>query len=243
MARTGFFHHIGTFLLFAATVLLIITDISAPVVNSISMLKIDLNGDSSSSSFNSNNDRNPSITFGTFGYCVRDTLASGQDFCSKSEVGYDPVSIVEENLNGLSFSDATEDSSKALTRVMILHPIATGLAFIAFLLALGAGVVGSFLASLVSLLTFVVTLIALVCDFVAFAIIKNRINDNADVSATASWGAASWTILVSAICSFLATFVVFFTCCSARMHSRRERRVKDVPEGYGTPARRRWRWS
>ncbi|KAI1451626.1 pali-domain-containing protein [Annulohypoxylon moriforme] len=243
MARTGFFHHIGTFLLFAATVLLIITDISAPVVNSISMLKIDLNGDSSSS-FNNNNNRNPSITFGTFGYCVRDTLASGQDFCSQSEVGYDPVSIVEENVNGLSFSDATTDSSKALTRVMILHPIATGLAFIAFLFAAGAGVVGSFLASLVSLLTFVVTLVALVCDFVAFGIIKSKINDaDNGTAATATWGAASWTLLVSAICSFLATFVVFFTCCSARMHRRRERRVKDVPEGYGTPARRRWRWS
>ncbi|KAI1204941.1 pali-domain-containing protein [Annulohypoxylon truncatum] len=239
MARTGFFHHIGTFLLFAATVLLIITDISAPVVNRISMLKVDLTS-GSSSSFN-NNDRNPSITFGTFGYCVRDTLASGQDFCSKSEVGYNPVSIIDENVNGLSFSDATEDSSKALTRVMILHPIATGLAFIAFLLALGAGIVGSFLAALISLLTFVVTLVALVCDFVAFAIIKNKIND-ADVSASATWGAASWTLLASAICSFLATFVVFFTCCSARMHRRRENRVKNVPEGYGTPGRRRWRW-
>ncbi|KAI0885930.1 pali-domain-containing protein [Annulohypoxylon maeteangense] len=242
MARTGFFHHIGTFLLFAATVLLIITDISAPVVNSISLLKIDLNG-ASSSSFNNNN-RSPSITFGTFGYCVRDTLASGQDFCSQSEVGYDPVSVVEENVNGLSFSDAASDSAKALTRVMILHPIATGLTFIAFLLVLGAGVVGGLLASLVSLLAFLVTLVALVCDFVAFAIIRNKINDaDSGNAATATWGPAIWTLLVSAICSFLAVFVVFFTCCSSRMHGRRERRVKDVPEGYGTPARRRWRWS
>ncbi|KAI2467407.1 pali-domain-containing protein [Annulohypoxylon bovei var. microspora] len=237
MARTGFLHHIGTFLLFAATVLLIITDISAPVVSSISMLKIDLSNGGSSF-----NDRSPSITFGTFGYCVRDTMASGQDFCSQSEVGYDPVSIVEENVTGLSFSDAATDSAKALTRVMILHPIATGLVFIAFLFAAGAGVVGSFLGSLVALLAFLVTLVALICDFVAFAIVKNEIN-NADNGSSATWGAATWTILASAICSFLATFVVFFTCCSARMHRRREVRVKDVPEGYGTPARRRWRWS
>ncbi|KAI0137794.1 pali-domain-containing protein [Hypoxylon sp. NC0597] len=236
MRQTGFFHHIGTFLLFSATVLLIITDISAPVVNGISMLRVDL--DSRATSSNSW----PSLTFGTFGYCVRDTTASGQDFCSRSHVGYDPVSIVEQNVQDVDFSDAATDTSKALTRVMILHPIATGLAFIAFLLALGAGVIGSLLASLCSLLTFIVTLIALICDFVAFGIIKSEVN-NADNGSRAEWGAASWTILVSAICSFLATFIVFFTCCSARLHRRREARVvKDVPDGYGAPARRRRWW-
>ncbi|OTA82507.1 hypothetical protein M434DRAFT_84592 [Hypoxylon sp. CO27-5] len=233
MRQTGFFHHIGTFLLFSATVLLIITDISAPVVNGISMLRVDLATSSN---------RSPSLTFGTFGYCVRDTTDSGQDFCSRSRVGYDPVSVVEQNVRDVDFSDAATDTSKALTRVMILHPIATGLAFIAFLLALGAGVIGSLLASLCSLLTFIVTLVALICDFVAFGIIKNEVND-ADNGSRAEWGAASWTILVSAICSFLATFVVFFTCCSARLHRRREARaVKDVPDGYGTPARRRRWW-
>jgi hypothetical protein len=55
---TGFFHHIGTFLLFAATVLLIITCITAPVVNDLSILKVELGG----------NDRS-TVSFGTFGYC------------------------------------------------------------------------------------------------------------------------------------------------------------------------------
>ncbi|KAI0836737.1 pali-domain-containing protein [Hypoxylon sp. FL0890] len=238
MRQTGFFHHIGTFLLFSATVLLIITDISAPVVNGISMLRVDLNArQTSSNNF-------PSLTFGTFGYCVRHTtsLSSGQDSCSQSRVGYNPALVVEQNVQNVDFSDASTDTTKALTRVMILHPIATGLAFIAFLLALGAGVVGSLLASLVSLLTFIVTLIALICDFVAFGIIKHEVN-NANNGSRAEWGAASWTILVSAICSFLATFIVFFTCCSARLHRRREGRVaKDVPDGYGAPRRRRRWW-
>ncbi|OTB00870.1 hypothetical protein M426DRAFT_65137 [Hypoxylon sp. CI-4A] len=236
MRQTGFFHHIGTFLLLAATVLLIMTDISAPVVNGISMLRVNLNNRGTTS------DRDPSLTFGTFGYCVRDTTASGQDFCSRSHVGYDPVAIVEQNVDDVDFSDVAQDSSKGLTRVMILHPIATGLAFISFLLALGAGVVGSFLASLGSLLTFIVTLVALICDFVSFAIVKNEVNNN-DNGARAVWGAASWTLLASAICSLLATIIVFFTCCSARFHRRREARVvKDVPDGYGTPVRRRRWW-
>ncbi|KAI0386980.1 pali-domain-containing protein [Hypomontagnella monticulosa] len=237
MRQTGFFHHIGTFLLLAATVLLIITDISAPVVNNISMLKVNLDDRATST------DRHPQITFGTFGYCVQDTMASGQDFCTRSHIGYDPAEVVEENVHGVEFSDYAADTSKALTRVMVLHPIATGLAFIAFLLALGAGVVGSLLASLCSLLTFLVTLVALICNFVSFSIIKSEVN-NADDGSTAEWGAASWTTLVSAICSLLATVVVFFTCCSARMHRRRQSRVavKDVPDGYGAPVRRRRWW-
>ncbi len=74
MARTGFVHHIGTFFLFAATVLLIITDISAPVVSNISLLKVELGTNERSSVFN-DDDRFPSITFGTFGYCTKDFQA------------------------------------------------------------------------------------------------------------------------------------------------------------------------
>lgn len=62
MAKTGFFHHVGTFLLFAATILLLVTCISSPVVNKLAILKVDL-GDQDASDHGS-------ITFGTFGYCV-----------------------------------------------------------------------------------------------------------------------------------------------------------------------------
>lgn len=59
MAVTGIFHHMGTFLLLAATVLLLITTITAPVVNSISMLDVKLANGST-------------VSFGTFGYCILD---------------------------------------------------------------------------------------------------------------------------------------------------------------------------
>lgn len=61
MAVTGFIHHFGTFLLLVATVLLVITSISSPVVNNISILTVKL-GDASAGN---------EITFGTFGYCIR----------------------------------------------------------------------------------------------------------------------------------------------------------------------------
>lgn len=87
----GFFHHIGTFLLFAATILLVrkllsicscsakvhgefradtvctqvITTISAPVVHDIGLLKVNLGNATSS--------HQTEVVFGTFGYCVTDT--------------------------------------------------------------------------------------------------------------------------------------------------------------------------
>lgn len=65
MAVTGFFHHIGTFLLLVATVLLIITSITAPVVNDIGLMKVKLS--------NATNDHYSEVSFGTFGYCVLNT--------------------------------------------------------------------------------------------------------------------------------------------------------------------------
>lgn len=58
----GFFHHVGTFLLLAATVLLIVTCISAPVVHDIGLLKIQL-GSGRGRDFTE-------VAFGTFGACV-----------------------------------------------------------------------------------------------------------------------------------------------------------------------------
>lgn len=55
-------HHIGTFLLLAAAVLLLITTISAPVVNDFALLKVRLT--------NSSDFHRSEVSFGTFGYCI-----------------------------------------------------------------------------------------------------------------------------------------------------------------------------
>lgn len=55
-------HHIGTFCLVVALVLFIVVTITAPVVNGLSMLHVDLGRNDASAH---------EVTFGTFGYCVR----------------------------------------------------------------------------------------------------------------------------------------------------------------------------
>ncbi|KAI1850749.1 hypothetical protein JX265_004461 [Neoarthrinium moseri] len=231
MRQTGFFHHIGSFLLFVAMILLIITSISAPVVHNLSVLKVVLP--------NNNNEYTPDVTFGTFGYCIRQSTG---DLCSRTHVGYDAGDVLEQQSPvDIDLSDYAAGTSNALTRVMVLHPVAAGMSFIAFLLALGAGVVGSFLASLVALLTFLVTLVVLITDFVGFSILKSAVN-NSGSGATSEFGAAAWTLLASAVCNLLATVVIFFTCCSARLHNKRRASAK--AERYDSPpvrsTSRRW---
>lgn len=210
MGLGRFIHHFGAFLLFTATVLLVIVDITAPVVNDISILKVEL-GDSMQGS---------GVTFGTFGYCVLDV--DGSDECSKVRIGYNPADVITD-ATGSEFSNASENTAKALTRVLVLHPVATGLCFIAFILCLGAGTLGSFVASMVSALACLITVVVLACDFVGFGIIKRKVNrSSADISA--HWGVAIWLVVVAGICTLAATVVVFFTCCAGRARRRRESR-------------------
>jgi glucan phosphoethanolaminetransferase (alkaline phosphatase superfamily) len=124
-------------------------------------------------------------------------------------------------------STSSRDTSNALTRVMILHPILCFLAFLSFLLALGSGFLGSLLASLLAAFTFIVSVVVMALDFVWAGMIKNAVNGDG-TGTTASYGVAMWTLLAAVVCLFLASLLVFFSCCSAR---RRERNV--VKNDYG----------
>lgn len=239
MAKTGVFHHVGTFLLFAAAILLLIVTISAPVIGDIPMMKVTLTNRSAL--------RNSSVTFGTFGHCVLDVAPAetDQDYCTKKHVGYNPAAIMS-TIDHTTFTTASEDTSKALTRVMILHPIVCGLAFIAFLLALGSGVCGALLASLVSALTWVLTVVVMATDFVWIGIVRDHVNNHSKDSSgsKAKFGVGMWLELAAMILLFLATFVVLFTCFSARRHRHDVKSVKHADAGYanGTTTTRRHFW-
>ncbi|KAI1332712.1 pali-domain-containing protein [Xylariaceae sp. FL0255] len=240
MAVTGFFHHFGTFFLFVATVLLIITDISSPVVDNISILRVELGTTKNQGVTHENNF--PSVTFGTFGYCTQNVNGDNGWQCSRKMIGYDPVAVIQSHVSGTHFDTYEHDTSRDLTKVMILHPIATGLAFISFFLALGAGFVGSFLAALGSFITFIVLVVVVITDFVGFGLVKRAV-DNANSAVEAQWGVAAWTTLVAGILCLLATVILLFTCCSARLHKRRQhnyRESKVAAASTSPPRRRRW---
>lgn len=210
-----FLRYIGSILLLAATALLIVADVSAPVVNSLAIFKVDLGRGTDAH-----------INFGSFGWCVRgddDFFSNDGDACSDSHVGYNIAQVIHD-VDGTRFSDAAESTTKALTNVMVLHAVATGFFFIAFLLSLGKGVLISLLATFVTVLGFIITAVAVICDFVSFSIIRRRVRRDRNNDSTAHYGPAAWCVLAAAILSLIATVLVFITCCAGR----RERKHRDV---------------
>lgn len=232
---------------------MLVTTISAPVVNRLSLLRVTLN--------NGTSVRHSSASFGTFGYCILDAAAdngdSSMDWCSGRHIGYSPAYVVAAS-EGTDFSAASSNTADGLTRAMVLHPVACAIAFIAFLLAILPGVVGSLAGSITAFIAFVLSLVAMAVDFTWCGIIRNHVNDQKNGDAEAHFDAAIWCILAATsrctpfspcynlhakiitVLLFFGMFIVLFTCCANRRAKRRERVV--VKNDYGHTGRPRRRW-
>ncbi|WVW81216.1 hypothetical protein I302_103207 [Kwoniella bestiolae CBS 10118] len=197
----------GSFFLFAAFALLLVATLSAPVFRQLSFLDVRTGSQH--------------LAFGVFGYCTN-VNGNGNHGCSSRQLGYDIASV-----SG-SVSDFTyvNENLEHVTKALVLHPIAAGLTFIAFIVAFFSDHLGFLFAALIAFLAFLVSLAAMVIDFVMFGIIRHEINDN--TSSTASFDNAIWLTLAATIILFFSTFVVCFETCT-----QRRRRSKD--RGYSEP--------
>jgi len=228
-------HHFGAFLLLIATALIIVTTISSPVVHDLGILKVDMSG-----SF-----RGSKVSFGTFGYCIINVDGKGTDQCSNSVVGYSPANVMH-SVDGTVFSDYAASSTSTLTRIMILHPISAGLCFLGVVLAAGSATLGLLAASVMAAVAFVATVVALVCDFVLFSIIRSNVNDNSNTSNNAFFAEGLWTLLVACILCLIASALLLVACCigtarAATHHSPKQldREAAVTPVHDGTH-RSRW---
>jgi len=227
-------HHIGTFFLFVAAILLLITTITAPVVRDLSMLTV--------------NTPSGTITFGTFGYCgstgqtqsVGDFFSSNDNGCSARTIGYSPVELMEA-LDQQDYGSAARNTADGLTRVQVLHPVVCGLAFISFLFAAGAGICGSLFAFGLAGLTFVLTVVVMATDFVAFGIVRDKVNGDGTPS-TANFGAGMWTEVAAMVLLFFGMFIVLFSCCANRRTKKHDRAIKHESYAAGPTTTRRHFW-
>jgi len=194
------FFHIGTFLLLVASILLLISTISAPVINSISFLKVHTPAGRE--------------TFGALGYCTTSNT------CSKSHIGYDIAAIISSS-SGTTYKNGALEN---LTKALVLHPVATGVAFIAFLIAAGSHCVGFLFASIIAAIAWVITLVLVVIDFSLFGAAKVHINNDIP-NASASYGVAVWLTLAAFVVLFFATITTCFACFTDR-RSRTSRSSK-----------------
>lgn len=164
---------------------------------------------------------------------------SGDDICISSRVGYSPLDATRSltTINGTTYVRTT---ARALTRVMVLHPIAAVLSFLDFLSALAAGVMGNSLACLFSIVASVVAALAMVSDFVLFGMVRAVVNQEWRGRGSARFGVAMWCVLAGAICAFVGTLGVLGACCTGRSRRRRRRDAEKAgvmtAAGSGAPA-------
>jgi len=132
-----------------------------------------------------------------------------------------------ETISGTKFSTAAQATVDGLTRAMILHPIASALAFIAFLASCGAGVIGSLIGAFIAALAWILTLVVMVIDFSIFGVVKNHVNNNDKSGSHAYYSTGMWTVLAAFILLLLGMFIVLFTCFGARKEKKRANTYKN----------------
>lgn len=108
---------------------------------------------------------------------------------------------------------------------MVLHAIASGTAFIAFLVSLGgAHIMASLGASLIAGLAWLFTVISIATDFSLFGVIRREVNDDAKTNNTgrsASFGAGIWCLVAAFVILSAAIVIVFFSCFGARREKKK----------------------
>jgi amino acid transporter len=104
---------------------------------------------------------------------------------------------------------------------MILHPIACSVAFIAWIVSIGAGVLESLLAVLTALVAWILCLIVMATDFSTFEVLRHHVNHDKSGSHT-YFGSAMWCLCVAFVLLFFAMFIVTFTCWSARREKKKK---------------------
>ncbi|TLS29097.1 hypothetical protein PpBr36_01657 [Pyricularia pennisetigena] len=243
MAATS--HKIGTFFLLGAVALLVVTNITAPVVKTISLLRIDINNSTTTP------DHHPVLVLGTYGYCISNSTSgqhsnnantttsensnettttsnsssssssTGGNRCSPLQFGYNTVSAVGDAA-GLQFTGSALDTGAAASKLTVLHPIAAGTSALAALLSFGAGSSGSCTATFVALLALSSTIAALVVDFVVLNMIRSGLDETPAAGAAASFGPGMWTLLAAAALLLLGTIMSLFACCGGGRRSTRD---------------------
>ncbi|GAA5820352.1 hypothetical protein JCM3770_002779 [Rhodotorula araucariae] len=189
-------HWLGAFLLFAAMGLLIVASVSAPIWDNVGYLKGTVNG--------------VRTTMGNWGMCT-------SNGCSSSGLGYDKSFF--STATGASNAGSTIVSG--LSKTLILAPICAGLTFIALLFALSTHLVMGLLASLMSLLALVATVVYLGLALGFFLTARQRINHNIPNSSM-HVSSVVWLVVAAAGCQLVAAITVCFT------RNRRSRKARDA---------------
>jgi len=215
-------------LLFIAFLILLLLTISVPITKSIFLFK--LTAHASSSLLDSS--ANGYVKFGVLGYCVSTITVSvlGVDHstvatCSASNFGYIFDSTIAKLLHVQQYANII---SKALTTVLVLHPIACVLTFLTLLASLSTlRPTTSRLPALITLILGAVaafiTSLTFIFDIILVAKTRHKVHSDTDGILTLSWGNAVWMALGAT----LALWIVVIALAVHRWRNRK--RINSLP--------------
>ncbi|KAF8172543.1 hypothetical protein K438DRAFT_1940424 [Mycena galopus ATCC 62051] len=218
----------------AATALLGIVAFDVPYFKSVYFLRIDLgNGTASTAAANQTN---PFIDLGALGFCT--DLKTGQGLqCSKPQVGYN-LSEISTFINGTlppALTASVNSVASTLTKVLVLHIVAFGIALVSFAFALLA-FLGAPIAGLLQLLyrksapafcgfAGSAAFAVFIFDIAFFELIKKRVDDEGNAG-SAIMGNALYLTLFAWLLLFITPILFLIGrccgCCIPESHSSRK---------------------
>jgi hypothetical protein len=188
----------GIIFLFCAFALLFIVSVSLPYLTALDITRVHFNGKVSTSSATESLTQ---LRFGIWAFCDQ-TTSDGDMACIRTGHGYSVT------VTGGSNSSVTIGSS--WTRGLAIHPVATAVAFVALLLSCSTHITVTLLASIVSFVAALITLIAFAIDIALYAFVKHEMKKLVDVSPNTVTGPGFWLVFASFILLILASCTVCF---------------------------------
>ncbi|TFK47111.1 pali-domain-containing protein [Heliocybe sulcata] len=190
----------GIVFLFAAFVLSFLTSISLPYLPALDIARTQYgNGIAPPSGTDTNAIKE--LRYGVWSYCEY-AASDGHRVCAPEGHGYTVRVQDPSNNNVIAINSSW-------TRGLAVHPVATVVTFVALLLSFSTHVTITLIASIVSFLAALITLIAFAIDIALYAWVHHEMNRLSGTHNT-NTGAGFWLTFVSLILLLLAGCTVCF---------------------------------
>ena len=206
-------------ILLAAFVLYLLPALSLPIIKPVYLLQINFNtaADQPTTSVATN------LRFGVWGFCASSvldlpTIFTNDGRCTAPKLGY---TIPQDVLNLTGFPpQVTQAVLEGLTILLVLHPVAAGIALAALLCALFLG--SQFMTIFALILTVIGSIVGsvvLAADLALVIVANHKIHQELGNLLTVTFGNAVWMIVAAVACSWLSVILlsaIACRCCGIR---------------------------
>ncbi|KAF9239415.1 hypothetical protein BU15DRAFT_46658 [Melanogaster broomeanus] len=191
----------GIFFLFSAFVLLFIVSVSLPYLTAMDITRV-----TTDSTAISGQGAMTELRLGIWAYCY--DVSNGDRVCSTTGHGYSLTITNAQNTNSITIGSSW-------TSGLAVHPVACAVTFIALLFSFSQHITMTLVASLVSFLAALLTLIAFAIDIALLVYFKNEMGNLGSGGQTTA-GPGFWLTFVS----FLLLLLAGCTVCFGRRRDR-----------------------